>query len=323
MLRNYKIESRKVIKKLGKLLFCLSLSFLFFSCFTGIEGTKKINLSHEDRKNLQPTPEEKLMAVITPSYLKDWEEGKKFIASDNRAIIAIVPRQGLSPVYPDSIKGKELVYTGVESKMNPAGEITLSIIFTDGIYIYAYDTGKEFKTALDEVQSDKIPMLIDEDMVAQAGSLLKGKSFWSRTNLWYDSLDNRVEGRKYVEVTVEEVMPGNMVFPLKLKIQTQKGDEAFVYMNFGNADNESRAFHNLFSLSDLRKQYSGIDSKTWDLISQGKIKEGMTKEEVKLAIGNPTDLNSGHDYSQTLDVWIYENGRALWFEDGRLVKIRQ
>lgn len=301
------------------LLLCICLS----SCFTGIESTKKISLSREDKKNLTPTKEENFMKQVEATPLKYWEQGKRFIVSDNKALLVIVPQSGLLPVAPDSVKGEIFNFVGLESKINAAGKITVSVLFTDGIYSYSYDSGKEFDYAMDNLMSDQVPMLIDEDMVTQARHLLTSQKFWSRSNLWYDAQGNRIDGLKYVEVTIVDVQPGDMVFPLRVELKTDDNESAFVLMNFGNSGTESRSFHNLFSLTDIRKHYPNIEPETWKYISRGKVKEGMTKDEVKLALGNPTDLNSGHDYSQTLDIWSYENGRVLWFEDGRLVKIRQ
>lgn len=317
------IKFKRVRTTLSVAVIFVCFSVGLSSCFTGIESTKKINLSREDKRFAEPTPEEKLMSQIKTEPLENWERGRRFIVSDDRALMVIVPQQGLLPTAPDSIKGRILEFAGVESKINAAGNLTLTVLFSDGIYLYAYDTGKEFNDAMKNLTSEQIPMLIDEEMVSQANNLLKGKKFWSRTNLWYDSLGNRIPGKKYVEVTVDKVSPGDMVFPLWMKIHTDKGDKGYVYMNFGSADNESRSFHNLFSLSNLRKHYSSIEEETWDYISRGEVKEGMTKEECRLALGNPVDTNSGHDYSQTLDIWSYENGKVLWFEDGRLVRIRQ
>lgn len=293
------------------------------SCFTGIESTKKINLSREDKKLSNPTPEEQFMSQVTSSPLDTWERGKSFIVSDEKALLVLTPQAGILPYVGDSIKGKELEFIGVESKINAAGALTVSILFSDGIYVYAYDTGKEFDDAMNNIKSDQIPMLIDEDMVVQARGLLTGKKFWTRSPLWYDSAGNRIDGKRFVPVTIKDVQPGNLVFPLQLEILTEDGNTAYLFMNLGSADNESRSFHNLFSLTDIRKHYPGVDPEIWDYISEGKVKEGMTKEECRLALGNPNDVRSGHDYSQTLDIWHYDNGRVLWFEDGRLVRIRQ
>lgn len=305
------------------MLTCLLILFPLSSCFTGVESTKKINLSRVDRKNMVPTPEDLFMSEVAGTPLGEWPEGKQFIVSDNKALMLIVPQEGAMPFAPDSVKGEIFEFLATGSSVNAAGTLNATIKFTDGLYVYSYNTGRDIQRALQDVKSDQIPTLIDVDMVNKAREVLTGKKFFSRTNLWYDSLENRIEGKKYIEVTVEDVMPGNMIFPLKLKIRSEDNDSAFLFMNFGTTDNESRAFPALFSLTDIRKHYPNIEPSTWKLISRGKVKEGMTKEEVKLAMGNPTDLNSGHDYSQTLDIWSYENGKVLWFEDGRLVKIRQ
>lgn len=312
-------KSSKVIATCVVLIF----SFAITSCFTGIESTKKINLSREDKKLQMPTPEEKFMQQIFSSPLEEWETGKRFIVSDDKALLVIVPQEGLLPVAPESVKGKILEFQGVESKINAAGNLTVTLLFSDHIFLYSYDTGKEFEDAMKNVKSDQIPMLIDEDMVIQSRNLLKGKKFWTRSPLWYDVNGERIDGKRFVEVTVQDVEPGNLIFPLWVKILTDNGKDAYVYMNFGSEDNESRSFSNLFSFSDLHKNYPNIEPDTWEYITRGQVKIGMTKEECKLALGNPSDLNSGHDYSQTLDIWRYENGRVLWFEDGRLVKIRQ
>lgn len=319
---------RSNIEKIGlssflKVFLGLILSCGLSSCFTGIESTKKINLSRDDKKLAELTPEERYMQKIESSPLKDWEEGKPFLITDDKAMMVIVPKEGLVPYAPESLKNRTLLFKGVESKMNMAGQLTVELLFSDGVYIYSYDTGKEFDDAMENFRSDYIPMAIDLEMVDQASKLLMGKKLWSRTNLWYDSNGNRIDGKKYVEVIISEVTPGNMIFPLFVKFISENNEEAAVFMNFGNADTESRSFHNIFSLNDIRKHYPGIDKETWEYISQGKVKEGMTKEECKLSIGNPNDIKSGHDYSQTLDIWGYDNGRVLWFEDGRLVKIRQ
>ena len=318
-------NSKAIIKKSRCLriwYLCIMAVFFFSSCFTGIESTKKINLSRDDKKLTAPTPEEQFMSQLKTYPLKEWQQGKRFIVSDNRALLVIVPREGLISVPPDSIKGEILEFDGVESKINAAGDITLSIRFTDGIYVFSYDTGKNFDSAMEDVKSSQIPMLIDVDMVDDARNLLKGKKFCSMTNLWYDAEGNRINGKKYVEVTVADVAPGDMVFPLKLTITTDDGASAYLYMNAGNGDTESRSFHNLFSLSDIKKHYPSIEPETWNYISRGEVKVGMTKEECKLALGNPRDLLSGHDYSQTVDIWTFDNGKVLRFEDGRLVNQR-
>lgn len=277
-------------------------------------------MSREDKKRAEPTPEENFFSGITSEPLKDWEQGRNFIASDNKALLVFETLQ--SSLFPDTtaIKGKTLKFVGVSSNIAADGSLTLMVELTDGSRVFFYDTGKDFDSAMENFMSSEIPMLIDRKMVDQAANLLTGKKIWTRSNLWYNQEGERIDGKKYVPVTVTDVTPGNMVFPLRLELLTDDGVPFFMFMNFGNADTESRSFHNLFSLTDPEKLYPAIQPEIWQLICQGKVTDGMTKQECRLALGNPIDITSGHDYSQTLDIWTYENGIILWFEDGRLVR---
>lgn len=207
--------------------------------------------------------------------------------------------------------------------MDAAGNLDVAIVFSDGEVPYIYNTGKNFDAAMKLVTSADIPMLIDLIMVNDARQKLAGREVWTRSMLWYDENNEHISGKKYAPVVIEDVLPGSMVFPLKLKISSAKDGEAYMFMNYGNADNESRSFHNLFSISDIRKLYPNIEEETWDYIGAGRIKTGMTKIECKLALGNPSEVNSGHDYSQTLDIWSFNDGSVLWFEDGKLTKFRR
>ena len=304
------------------ILFILPL-ILFSSCFTGVESTKKIKLTREERKIIKPSEEEIFFEGIKGIPLEAWEEGHPFYVTDNKAILIFEP-QGLPiDIYNLELEGKTINYTGVESRVDAAGNILMVIDFSDGQHKLPYNTGKPFDTAMASFLSNQIPVIIDLKMVDEAREKLKGVSLWIKTLLWYDENGERIDGRKFVPVTIQDVMPGNMVFPLRVKFSDEKGDTAWLYMNMGNSGTESRSFHHLFSMTDLRKKYPSISDDNWKAICEGNILPGMTKEECRLALGNPTNINSGHDYSQTLDMWNYENGTILWFEDGLLSKFRK
>ncbi len=293
------------------------------SCFTGVEGTKKITLSKDDRKAIQPSDEDLFFQPVAGIPVSQWENGRPFIAADNKALM-IFDQQGL-PLNPDeaALGGKTLYYSGVEARPAPDGSRTLIIVFTDGNNLFRYNTGKNVTVAADEIRSDQIPMLIDSAMIDSSRKLLSGKKIWTRSPLWYDAEGNRIPGRKFVPVTIVAVEPGNLVFPVKLLFKTDDGEEAWAFMNFGNSSTESRAFANLFYLSDFRKNFPSITDEVWTLICDGKIAAGMTKLECKLSLGNPSEVDAGHDYSQTLDLWHYPDGAVLWFEDGILTRFRK
>lgn len=303
--------------------FIIAAPLTLTSCFTGIESTKKITLSKEDKKNLQPTAEEEFFRPVAPQPLADWKPGKKFIAADDRTAL-IFDQEGM-PVDPmqTRMKGKILTFEGTGSRLAPDGGQNAIINFSDGVNTYKYNTAKHVDDAMQQVTSGNIPMLIDSDMIESARSLLVGKKLWTRSPLWYDASGDRITGLKFVPVTVTEVIPGTIAFPLKVAFTDETGKKAWALLNFGNSGTESRSFANVFSLSDIRQRYPQIEDEVWALICRGKVRAGMTKEECKLSLGNPSEVDQGHDYAQTLDLWHFPDGAVLWFEDGFLTRFRQ
>lgn len=299
----------------------LLLAPLLAGCFTGVEGTKKIELSRSDLKAVALTPEEKLMDSVSPLPLVGWERGHLFYVADDKAAYALEAERSANP---DSLKmkGKRLRYVGRETRRAMDGRPVAVLVFSDGADRYRYDTRLTPEEADTAFLSDRLPMMIDISMVERADSLLRGRELWTRTSLWYTEEGNRRDGFRYVPVRISDVAVGSSLFPLRVRFLDGEGRPAWIYMNFGHGGKDSRSLANLFSLTDIKKRYPQIDNEVWRLIQQGKLRAGMTKEECRLSVGNPTDVNSGHDWSRTLDLWQYADGKYLRFADGLLIDYR-
>lgn len=267
-----------------------------------------------------PTPEEKMMEDLRAPLLKDWEQGKTFLISDNRIVLVFDTYNGVNSE--DSLVGKVIRFEGVTTKATPGNDDEAVIVFSNGTDKLAYSTGKSMAVADTMISSMDLPMLIDLQLVDHARELLMGKKVWTRSQLWYDLNEDKIEGRKFVPIQINAVEPGNMIFPVKLTIKDENGNDAVLFMNIGKVGMESRTFQNLFSLSDPKERYADIREDVWKLIQRGKVKQGMTKLECKLALGNPDDVNAGHDWNSTIDIWQYTNGAFLRFQDGLLVDFR-
>lgn len=316
-----KLTSSK-ISKLSRLLAlaCAGSCLMLTGCFTGVESTKKINLSRDDRKLIALSDEDTLMNAVRPQPLGEWLPGKRFLISDGR-ISLLFDRYGttISPTDTASLAGDTLVYEGRDVRRLPDGGSETILMMRHGGQIFRYPSGKTPEAALSAVSSGELPMLIDLDMVSKADSLLRGRQLWIRTDLWYDMGGNRISGRKFVPVKVLGVVPGSMVFPLRLTLEDDRGKRFMQLMNMGSGANESRSFARLFRLTDPHLSYPSISDENWALIQSGRVREGMTKEECRLALGNPSFTDSGRDYSSTLDIWRYDDGTFLRFRDGLLV----
>lgn len=311
-------EKRRFVRFLTAILTILPSAVLFTSCFTGIEGTKTVTLSKSDKSLIERDAEEKVMEKVVSEKLGKWLPGKKFLVTDSKIAYVL---EG-SPSSPLDF-GTILTYKESEKKITPSGEENTSIVFDSGGNKLKYQVRKPLGNALETFLSSQLPMLLDLDMVKEAGSVLVGNEYWIKTDLWYDEKDAYKKGRKFSKVKITSVAPGNESFPLKVTFSDEDSQTAYILMNFGNSGNESRSFSHLFSLKDIRNGYPNISDEVWELIRQSKVAAGMTKEECKLALGNPSDVNQGHDYSRTLEIWQYPDGSYLQFADGILVNFRK
>ena len=300
----------------------LPLMLMLAGCFTGIESTQKINITREDRKLLTLTEEDTFLNKIHGQPLAEWNTGKQFIVSDGR-ISLLFDRSGGYHEHSDTsgMTGRHLAFKGISHRRLPDASEETVLLLSDEKNEFRLPTGKSPLESRYGVQSSDIPMLIDLDMVKDADRRHTDRKLWIRTGLWYDIDGNRIAGRKVNPVTVQRVEPGTMVFPLRLTLSDESGLIFIQYMNIGNGSNESRSFAKLFRLSDPRTSYPAISDENWALIQKGKIRLGMTKEECRLSLGNPTSTDSGHDYSSTIDIWKYEDGTFLRFQDGLLIDL--
>lgn len=291
---------------------------LLSACFTGVESTKKIEISKTEEKEYEPTPEDIFLAdiVATPHY--EWQPGKLFFVTDDRATHIFEP--STANHFDMKLGGKTLKFQDISKRTTVDGSQILIISFSDGYNRFNYNSGK---LTTDTIFSDQIPMMIDLNMIERLKEKLLNLKIWTKSSIWYDSKGNSFNGKKYVPITIIDVKPGDKIFPANVLFTNSQGDTASMLMNIGTYGINSRSFANLFSLSDIRLKYSKTDDDVWTLIQNGEIQNGMTKQECILSLGNPKEVQKGHDYSKTLELWQYSDGIYLQFEDGILVNFRK
>ena len=292
----------------------LPLSLLLGGCFTGIESTKSIKLTKDDRKAIAPTEEELYLASVKATSSDEWPEGKMFIVAGDRGSVLFEPREVVSGNYTLAV-GDTLRFETARTVTQPDGRKVIGLTFRRGFDRFCYIPGQ---SASASVMSDAMPGVVDPEMVVAVDRLLAGKTLWTRADIWATPDGERLQGRRFERVVVKAVTPGDMVFPLRVVFADENGDEATMLMNYGNAGKDSRGFANLFMLHDPRSNYSQISDSNWDNIRRGKVVRGMTKEECRLAKGNPAEVSTGHDYSHALLIWGYTDGTVLYFVDGVL-----
>lgn len=284
-------------------------------CFTGIESTKKIRLSREEKKAVAPTPEDMYLTSVRPSCDSEWIEGKEFIVVGDRGSVMFEPRKIVSGRF-QLMAGDTLRFIDSRRVTLPDGNKITSLRFRRGDDEFSYIPDGRGSAA--GIYSDAIPGVVDPAMLAAVDSLMRGRTFWTRNSLWEDKEGDRCQGRKFEKVIIENVGPGSMIFPVRVTFRDNDGKLSSMLMNFGNSGKDSRSFANLFQLSDPRRDYPNVSDAVWENIMKGEVSEGMTKEECRLAKGNPVDVNTGHDYQHSLLIWNYPDGTMLYFIDGIL-----
>lgn len=294
---------------------------LLSACFTGVEGTKKISLSGQEKKLIEQTPEDTFLNFIKPESADRWVRGKRFVALDNRTALIFDNRTLSTAVDTADFKGRILQFTGLDSIKMPGNEWQTVLLFaSDNGNSYRYNTGVTDAANQGQICSDAIPMMVDMDIIETLSTELVGKSLWTRSSLWYDADGNLLQGKRYVKVNVTSIEPGIKVFPLKVNFITEDGTSASMYMNTGSTALDSRSFPTLFALSDPKTLYPGIETEVWALIQNGNVREGMTKEECRLSLGAPSEVSATHNTGRFYDIWKYTDGSYYLFEDGLLKK---
>ena len=293
------------------------LSISFTGCFTGVEGTSKINLSKKDKIAVAPTEEDLFLTDISLPVLKQWQTGKRFLVSDDKFRL-IIDGPGINSVN----EGDTITYLNSRQGRNASNEEVTEIWFQKGNLEFGYKIEKSMEDALDNITISDIPLLIDLDVVDQVNKTLKGLRLWTKKAAWFNDSLQYFKGRKFIEVTVLDVLPGNSFSPVRIKFADQEGTQGQYFVNLGSKPGEIGNFGKLFSLDNPKNSFKHISPDMWSAIQREELRVGMTKEECRLSKGNPSDLETGHNYSNAMEIWFYSDGSYLRFIDGLLVSFK-
>lgn len=288
-------------------------------CFTGIESTPKITADDVKKQNVVISPEQQFFADVGAIPFSQWRTGKRFYVTDDKIALAF----GASAHGVDGLKGQILTYAGVDSLPDVAGNNATILYFdTDRGDRLRYRIDSPLSAVMSRASVD-IPFAIDLDVVAWAHELLAAKKLFILTSAWYGVDGDAVEGRKFVPVIIDRVIPGNSVYPLMVCFTDGSGAKGAVYMSLGASRQATRNFDTLFSFSDPHLNYPNISDESWANIMSGRVALEMTRDECRLALGAPKEIERRPGYSGVMERWIYTDGAYLVFEDGILSDFRR
>lgn len=296
------------------------------SCFTGVESTPRI--SERDLRQVQRAerPEESFLADITPEPPAKWHLGKAWMVIDPRS----------ERLFGTDLAGSVITYAGVDEAISITGrpEAILRFDSPRGRVSYRTDISAD---SLARRAAFTIPYTVEQMMVDSVRTRLRGRDFYVTTSLWNDLRGQSLRGIKNILVRVDEVSPGDGIYPLRLLLSYDPSDKFLVnpgvtlegkgerrYFTLPMAPPGSdigssmRTFADIFSLTDPRKRYPKIEDAAWANIQAGRVVPGMTRDECRLSIGSPTEISRDPGYNVLYEAWKYPDGIRLVFVDGIL-----
>lgn len=290
------------------------------SCFTGIENTPKISDKEVRRQLTQTvTPEDSFMDDLPHSNLStQLYPGKRWVVTDSKIKLVLdASASGLDIAAGDTLRFVESV-----SVPTVAGNEVVDLILENS-------TGKRiaYRTTIDPQRFASgavidLPFAVDFDLINDIATKLLNKQFYIVSRTRYDHIDNIYTSRRFVPVKIDSVAVGNVAYPIRLSA-SEHGQKPFrLYMSSPFQSAHPRKFAKLFSLSDPREKYPTIDPEVWQAIIDGRVAVGMTRDECRLALGQPDNVDRQPGYSSLHEIWTYKNGRYLIFIDNVLESFR-
>lgn len=288
------------------------------SCFTGIESTPKITDSDVRRQKIETTPEDVYLSNVKECSLEDLKAGKAWIVTDPRISLVMTDHgRGLK-----ANRGDTIVLKSIDEVISVTGEPVADFYFSGpGGQLAVYHSGQSLRRLAD-ASLIEIPFAVEASVIEEVGRRMAGNEYYVTTAARYDLDGNLVNGRRFVKVLIDSVGVGNDFYPITLYLHD--GSTRFVlYMSISPQSAMPRKFSSMFSLTDPRKRYPSISDSNWQAIVNNRIVGGMTRDEARLALGAPSSIDRRPGYSVLREIWNYENGIYIIFDDGIITSFRQ
>jgi hypothetical protein len=116
---------------------------------------------------------------------------------------------------------------------------------------------------------------------------------------------------KCIDLTIEE-----KYYSLALLVENERGNTTTV-----SYDSTFDDRHFAYTAKEANQYKNKIGTEKFNLILQGKVKIGMTKEMCELSWGEPKDINNTITSGRKSEQWVYEDN-YLYFDNGILTTIQ-
>lgn len=243
--------------------------------------------------------------------------------------IIFLPKQKSSRMfaYHDFTGGRGLL--GAPTYEQVAGKIAIVLGFRQGmlgpeVVVQVQKTGEQFAGRVTFGEVEDIAFLDEIDL---ARAELVGKTLWilSRELLTWDEEKDTlgsVRVKKFSPVKVTDVVVGFLnESPIRLILESESHDVGFLDVNISgtNASKSLTPSYHIdrrLSLRDPKAAFPLWPKAVWDDIQEGRIALGMTRDQVRLCLGEPERASGTSSSSGHLELWTYGTGVSVQFADG-------
>ncbi len=169
--------------------------------------------------------------------------------------------------------------------------------------------------------------------IQKARELLLNKELYILTDEWRSDAGGGFKThKKFTPVTITQIGASDEVnFPIKIIFKDKTDEEYYIMTSFSGTNQPVKPietwgcwsnFSKVFSFKNPRLKYPKISTQTWTLITQGKVRVGMSKEACRLSWGEPESINKTTGSYGTHEQWVYGSSSYLYFDNGRLTSIQ-
>jgi hypothetical protein len=206
---------------------------------------------------------------------------------------------------------------------------TLELATEDGRRL----TSRLLNVLLDDISVSEFAPVRDIEWARQRWL---GKQVWLRPSPYrvelmiydaaIDELDS-IEVKNLSAVTVTDVVASDEEHaPVRLVMRTKSAEEGYVDVTIYEAPRDAilsslRHHSRAFFEDDPRLKYKW-PVKIWNAIEQQKVFAGMTKEQVRLSWGHPSDIKKTISSGKTREQWVFGRLGYVYFTDGIVTLIQ-
>ena len=164
----------------------------------------------------------------------------------------------------------------------------------------------------------RLPYLFNVKDVEIARIVLIGTKVWG-------TRDTRFP---YAPLTIIGVGIGKSTkYQHKILLIDSQGEKHSIQANLSltNAltlEDEDHLFIDHYKFSNPEKAFPRIPKSDWNLIRQGRIRIGMSKDACRLSWGEPDDINTSRGRWGVHEQWVYSRNRYVYFDNGKLSAIQ-